>query len=259
MRPNHSAAGPLFDDNASQGSLAGHSGLLQTHPLIEITKGAEAAKYLWAAGIPVLGRGTQHWSAWSDRQGCRGALGRGHSRCGHHDGHLHQILWCCRRLHRIQQVNPPKLLALSHMLSLLLVVDIMARRRDLIQSALLLQIMGLRRHILCSTDDGLFNAACRAVVDYVRVHGPANLSATAMSPPIAEQIMAALDLIQGKDGSSRGAEKLQTLQQNAIYFREGLQRMGCIVLGTGASPIVVSPGLHAPIVIFLLVHAALGS
>ena len=82
--------------------------------------------------------------------------------------------------------------------------------------------------------------ACRAVVDYVRAHGPAHLSATAMSPPIAEQIMAALDLIQGKDGSTRGAEKLQSLQDNAVYFRQALQKMGCIVLGTGTSPIVVS-------------------
>lgn len=95
-------------------------------------------------------------------------------------------------------------------------------------------------HLACD-DNSLRGAMCRAVVDFVRAHGPANLSATAMSPPIAEQIMAALDLIQGKDGSSRGAEKLQTLQHNAVYFREGLQKMGCIVLGTGASPIVVSP------------------
>ena len=64
-----------------------------------------------------------------------------------------------------------------------------------------------------------------------------------MSPPIAEQIMAALDLIQGKDGSTRGAEKLQSLQDNAVYFRQALQKMGCIVLGTGASPIVVSQRL----------------
>lgn len=99
-------------------------------------------------------------------------------------------------------------------------------------------------HLACD-DNSLRGAMCRAVIDYVRAHGPANLSATAMSPPIAEQIMAALDLIQGKDGSSRGAEKLQTLQQNAVYFRQGLQKMGCIVLGTGASPIVVSPMLDA--------------
>ncbi|KAK9821210.1 hypothetical protein WJX74_010926 [Apatococcus lobatus] len=85
---------------------------------------------------------------------------------------------------------------------------------------------------------GGYIASSRAVVDYVRAQGPANLTATAMSPPIAEQIMAALDLIQGKDGSTRGAEKLQCLQDNALYFRQGLQKMGCAVLGTGASPIV---------------------
>ena len=80
----------------------------------------------------------------------------------------------------------------------------------------------------------------RAVVDYLRAHGPANLCATAMSVPIAEQVMAALDLIQGKDGSSRGPQKIQALQENATYFRRKLQKLGCIVLGTGASPIVVS-------------------
>lgn len=110
-------------------------------------------------------------------------------------------------------------------------------------------------HMLLGTDHSLCDAMCRAVVDYVRAHGPAHLSATAMSPPIAEQIMAALDLIQGKDGSSRGAEKLQTLQQNAVYFRQGLQKMGCIVLGTGASPIVVSLMLHAPIILLQTMYA----
>ncbi len=66
-----------------------------------------------------------------------------------------------------------------------------------------------------------------------------------MSPPIAEQIMAALDLIQGRDGSNRGAEKILSLQDNATYFRDRLQEMGCIVLGTGASPIVVRLSLNA--------------
>lgn len=62
-------------------------------------------KSVWAIGIPFLGRGAQHWSAGADRQGGCRALGRGHSRCGHHDGHLHQILRCCRRLHCLQQVT----------------------------------------------------------------------------------------------------------------------------------------------------------
>ena len=78
-------------------------------------------------------------------------------------------------------------------------------------------------------------------MEYLQAHGPAHLTATAMSPPVAEQIMAALDLIQGRDGSSRGADKLLALQDNATYFRARMQEMGCIVLGTGASPIVVSP------------------
>ena len=79
----------------------------------------------------------------------------------------------------------------------------------------------------------------RSMVDWLRRHGLACLHATAMSPPNVEQVLAAFSLIQGRDGTTRGLGKIRSLQDNAAYFREQLQAMVCIVLGTGSSPVVV--------------------
>lgn len=92
---------------------------------------------------------------------------------------------------------------------------------------------------------GGYIASSREVVSWLRAHGPGFLHATAMSPPNVEQILAALSLIQGGDGSSRGLGKIRSLQDNAAYFRQRLQAMGCSVLGTGSSP-VVPLMLHMP-------------
>jgi len=65
-----------------------------------------------------------------------------------------------------------------------------------------------------------------------------------MSSPAAVQIISALELIMGRDGSDRGARKIAQLRDNANYMRTRLTEMGCLVLGDYDSPILVgfSPG-----------------
>ena len=59
-----------------------------------------------------------------------------------------------------------------------------------------------------------------------------------MSPLAVEQTLSALQLINGWDGSSRGAEKIARLKFNSNYFRSGLLRLGFHVLGDWDSPIM---------------------
>ena len=65
-----------------------------------------------------------------------------------------------------------------------------------------------------------------------------------MSPPAAEQVIAALQLIQDADGSGRGPAKLTQLRENSNYFRAKLQEIGLNVLGDADSPVMVR-GLHS--------------
>ncbi|KAK9796329.1 hypothetical protein WJX73_005593 [Symbiochloris irregularis] len=87
---------------------------------------------------------------------------------------------------------------------------------------------------------GGYIASSRAVVQHLRDTSPAHISATAMSPPVAQQIISALTLIQGRDdvGDGRGQRKMDQLKQNANFFREGLEGMGLNVLGDQDSPVM---------------------
>jgi hypothetical protein len=70
-----------------------------------------------------------------------------------------------------------------------------------------------------------------------------------MSPPAAQQVLSALRLMRGQDGSSRGSDKIAALHDNANYLRRKLLDLGCNVLGEWNSPVMVrgAPGcpLHA--------------
>lgn len=60
-----------------------------------------------------------------------------------------------------------------------------------------------------------------------------------MSVPSAVQIISALEVIMGRDGTDRGARKIDQLRDNANYMRTRLTEMGCSVLGDYDSPILV--------------------
>lgn len=60
-----------------------------------------------------------------------------------------------------------------------------------------------------------------------------------MSVPAVEQVISALKLIQGHDGSDRGPRKMQQLRDNSNYFRRKLKEMNLMVLGDDDSPVMV--------------------
>ena len=66
---------------------------------------------------------------------------------------------------------------------------------------------------------GGYIAGSKALITYLRRHCPAHLYATSMAPGVAQQIISAIQLLQGKDGSKRGAQKIKQLHDNSNYFR----------------------------------------
>ncbi|KAF8063767.1 long chain base biosynthesis protein 2d [Scenedesmus sp. PABB004] len=85
---------------------------------------------------------------------------------------------------------------------------------------------------------GGYIAGSRTLVAYLRRHCPAHLYASSMAPGVAQQIMSAIRLLQGADGSGRGAAKIKQLHDNANYFRRRLLELGLHVLGDWDSPVM---------------------
>lgn len=85
---------------------------------------------------------------------------------------------------------------------------------------------------------GGYIAGSRETIAYLRACVPAELYATAMSPPSVEMVLSALRLIRGDDGSGRGARKIAQLHGNADYFRSRLLALGFNVLGDYGSPVM---------------------
>lgn len=59
-----------------------------------------------------------------------------------------------------------------------------------------------------------------------------------ISPPAVQQIISAVKIIMGEDGTDLGQRKMKQLRENSNMFRERLRAMGCHVLGDFDSPIV---------------------
>ncbi|XP_071701879.1 long chain base biosynthesis protein 2a-like [Rutidosis leptorrhynchoides] len=85
---------------------------------------------------------------------------------------------------------------------------------------------------------GGYIAGSKELIQYLKYTCPAHLYATSISPPAAQQIISSINVILGKDGSSRGAQKLAQIRENSNYFRSELQKLGFEVLGDNDSPVM---------------------
>uniref|UniRef100_A0A3B4TA16 serine C-palmitoyltransferase n=2 Tax=Seriola TaxID=8160 RepID=A0A3B4TA16_SERDU len=85
---------------------------------------------------------------------------------------------------------------------------------------------------------GGYIAGKKELVDYLRSHSHSAVYASAMSPPVTEQIIRAIRCIMGKDGSTEGIRRIRQLAENTRYFRARLKEMGFIIYGNDDSPVV---------------------
>jgi len=85
---------------------------------------------------------------------------------------------------------------------------------------------------------GGYVASSKDVVNFLRTSSFGMIYSNSMSPVCAQQTLAALHVIMGKDGTDTGAKKLLQLRENSNYFRNKLKEMGFIIFGNADSPIV---------------------
>ncbi len=85
---------------------------------------------------------------------------------------------------------------------------------------------------------GGYIAASRELLLQIRAQAGGLLYHNSMSPVLCQQILTALQIIEGRDGSELGARKLRSLKENSNYFRREMHRLGLHVYGDADSPIV---------------------
>lgn len=81
---------------------------------------------------------------------------------------------------------------------------------------------------------GGYIAGSKQLIQYLRINSQAACYATSMSPPVAEQIIASMNLIM----HGNGVERIRQLARNSKYFRKRLIQMGFVVYGHDDSPVV---------------------
>ncbi|GMF22999.1 unnamed protein product [Phytophthora fragariaefolia] len=85
---------------------------------------------------------------------------------------------------------------------------------------------------------GGYIAASEEIISFIRNSSAGAIYATSLSPVIAQQILTALNIIAGLDGTDIGRKKLDSLRENSNYFRQKLIDMGVITLGDFDSPVI---------------------
>ncbi|KJE89979.1 serine palmitoyltransferase [Capsaspora owczarzaki ATCC 30864] len=85
---------------------------------------------------------------------------------------------------------------------------------------------------------GGYCAGSKEIINHMRTHAHSSFHATSMSAPVAQQIISSMTVIMGRDGTDDGQRRIAQLADNARFFRTELKKMGFIVYGNDASPIV---------------------
>ena len=85
---------------------------------------------------------------------------------------------------------------------------------------------------------GGYIAGTKTLINHLRIHSHAHTYASAMSPPVAQQIITSMKIIAGEDGTDEGKKRTKQLARNTKYFRRRLNQIGVIIYGNEDSPVV---------------------
>jgi len=85
---------------------------------------------------------------------------------------------------------------------------------------------------------GGYIAGSHEFIRHLRDGSTGSLYGNSMSPTVCQQILTAVNIISGADGTSLGADKLRAIKENSNFFRRGLLDMGLEVFGDWDSPIM---------------------
>ena len=68
---------------------------------------------------------------------------------------------------------------------------------------------------------------------------PAHSRAARAHKAVLPQVLGVLDILTGRDGTTRGPDKVEQLRSNSNFMRQGLIDAGLGVLGDWDSPVMV--------------------
>ncbi|CAG0883601.1 unnamed protein product [Cyprideis torosa] len=85
---------------------------------------------------------------------------------------------------------------------------------------------------------GGYIAGSKALINHLKTVSHGWCYATAMSPPVAQQIISAIRIILGKDLPGEGRRRIGQLLANARYLRQRLKQNGFSIIGDNDSPVV---------------------
>jgi len=84
---------------------------------------------------------------------------------------------------------------------------------------------------------GGYIAGSKELVAYMQTVCASYRYSPNLSPPSAQQVLSAMRIIMGEDGTDLGQRKLRALRENSDYVRNRLKKMGVNVLGESGSPV----------------------
>lgn len=84
----------------------------------------------------------------------------------------------------------------------------------------------------------LIDRLFQALINHIRIYGQAHTYAASMSPAVTQQIITAMRIIAGEDGTDVGKKRIKQLARNTRYFRRRLNQIGVIIYGNEDSPVV---------------------
>ncbi|CAC5364768.1 SPT [Mytilus coruscus] len=91
---------------------------------------------------------------------------------------------------------------------------------------------------------GGYIAGNKKLIHYLRLNSHAAVYSSSMPPAVTQQIISSMLIIMGKDGTTKGQQRINQLKWNTQYFRRKLKESGFIIYGNDDSPVV-------PLLIFL--------
>jgi len=78
----------------------------------------------------------------------------------------------------------------------------------------------------------------KELISHLRNSSFSAMYSTSMSPGCCQQIIAAIEVMSGEDGTNKGMEKIKSLRDNSNFFRQGLIDRGFQVYGDDDSPVI---------------------
>jgi len=76
------------------------------------------------------------------------------------------------------------------------------------------------------------------MVNHLRRTAFASVYSTSMTPGAAQQILSALTILMGEDGTTLGRDKVKQLREHSNFFRKGLVDRGFQIWGDENSPVI---------------------